>query len=202
MKNVLLGVTGSVAATLTPKLTHELFSALGPVQVCATQWGRYFFKEHEVFELYRDVKFWRDEDEWYERCGLDSPILLSESNQPKKWKKKGDPVVHIDLRDWADVLVLAPLTANTMAKIVCGLCDNLLTSVVRAWDESKPVVFAPAMNTHMWKKSLTFNQVVELKQWGWHLVPPIAKELACGDEGEGAMARIEDIVAKTMEVLK
>lgn len=62
----------------------------------------------------------------------------------------GDPVLHIELRRWADVLVLAPLSANTMAKVAHGLCDNLLTSVVRAWDYAKPMIVAPAMNTYMW----------------------------------------------------
>lgn len=56
------------------------------------------------------------------------------------WQKKGDPVLHIELRKWADILIIAPLSANTLAKIAQGLCDNCLTSVVRAWDFSKPLL--------------------------------------------------------------
>ena len=63
-----------------------------------------------------------DEEEWHE------------------WEKKGDPVLHIELRKWADLLVVAPLSANTLAKLAQGLCDNCLTSVVRAWDWSKPLL--------------------------------------------------------------
>ena len=176
MSNILLGVTGSVAATLTPKLVNAL-SQHGTVRVVATENAKYFFNPRDLAV----GMLWEDNDEWW-------------IGDHKKWTKKGDPVVHIDLRSWADVIVLAPLTANTMAKICAGICDNLLTSVIRAWDCETPVVYAPAMNTHMWKRGLTTDQVYELNQWGWKLVPPIAKELACGDEGEGAMARIEVIV--------
>jgi phosphopantothenoylcysteine decarboxylase len=189
--NVLLGVTGSVAATLTPKMVEAL-TAIGPVQVVATESARYFF-EHAAVVRYAD-RINYDHDEWW------YGDLRTEG--AKKWKKKGDPVVHIDLRDWADILVLAPLTANTMAKMCSGICDNLITSVTRAWDFQKPIVFAPAMNTLMWHNWATPIQVAMLQNLGAFLVPPISKELACGDEGEGAMARIEDIVAKAKEALR
>ena len=58
----------------------------------------------------------------------------------RSWKAVGDEVLHIELRRWADVLVVAPLSANTLAKVACGLCDNLLTCVVRAWDWQKPLL--------------------------------------------------------------
>jgi len=59
-------------------------------------------------------------------------------------------VLHIDLAKWADIFVIAPCSANTLAKLAYGICDNLLTSVARAWDADRPLVIAPAMNTHMW----------------------------------------------------
>ena len=62
----------------------------------------------------------------------------------RAWQAKGDPVQHIELRKWADVLVIAPLSANTLAKVAQGLCDNCLTSVVRAWDWSKPLLVSTA----------------------------------------------------------
>ena len=63
---------------------------------------------------------------------------------------RGDPVRHIEFRHWADLLVVAPLDANTLAKFAIGLCDNFLTCLFRAWDFAKPVILAPAMNTLMW----------------------------------------------------
>ena len=75
-----------------------------------------------------------------------------------------------------------------------GLCDNLLTSVVRAWDwEAKPLLIAPAMNTAMWTSPLTGKHLEFLKSLGAGVVPPIAKALACGDVGMGAMAEPEEV---------
>ena len=99
----------------------------------------------------------------------------------KDWQKLGDPVLHIDLRNWADVLVVAPLSAHTLAKFSGGLCDDTLSCVVRAWDfgqrrydvsvpshssedsksrkSGKPIFLAPAMNTYMWQHPLTQSQL-------------------------------------------
>lgn len=75
-----------------------------------------------------------------------------------------------------------------------GLCDNLLSSVVRAWDwEAKPLLLAPAMNTAMWTSPLTGRHLESLKSMGAGVVPPIAKALACGDVGMGAMAEPEEV---------
>ena len=75
-----------------------------------------------------------------------------------------------------------------------GLCDNLLSSVVRAWDwEAKPLLLAPAMNTAMWASPLTGKHLGALKAMGAGVVPPIAKALACGDVGMGAMAEPEEV---------
>ena len=105
------------------------------------------------------------------------------------------------------MLVITPLDANTMAKIANGLCDNLLvgldsfftcrsvftgikfvqcvqTCVVRAWDPAKPLLFCPAMNTAMWTHQLTGRHRQQLLELGYAEVPPVAKMLACGDEGD------------------
>ena len=81
--------------------------------------------------------------------GAISPPLVSEvvplhddEAEWRGWQKVGDPVLHIELRRWADVFVVAPLSANTLAKMANGMCDNLLTCVVRAWDFSKPLLVA------------------------------------------------------------
>ena len=74
-----------------------------------------------------------------------------------------------------------------------GLCDNLLTCVVRAWDFKKPLLFAPAMNTFMWDSPFTSQHVAVLEGLGAKMIPPISKKLACGDVGSGAMAEVGTI---------
>ena len=101
------------------------------------------------------------------------------------------------LRKWADVLVVAPLSANTLAKLAAGLSDNLLTCIARAWDfrGGKPVVVAPAMNTAMWEHPLTAAHLRVLTDvLGVAVVPPATRALACGDVGAGAMAAVGDVV--------
>jgi len=133
-------------------------------------------------------------------------IYTDASEWAQPWKRNA-PILHIELRRWADVLVIAPLSANTMAKIVNGMCDNLLTSVVRAWDTTgtvdgvkKKILVAPAMNTAMFTHPITATQLKVLeKDWGgesgwFEVLQPIAKSLACGDVGNGAMVTWERIV--------
>lgn len=172
--NILLGVTGSVASILVPRLVTVL-GLHGNVQVAATVHSLYFWKPEDV-----GARVWTDADEWRADC-----------------YERGQPVLHIELRKWADVLVIAPLSADTLAKLAQGRADNLLTCVARAWDLGKPIVVAPAMNTRMWEHPATAEHLATLKRWygeRFFLVPPIAKRLACGDEGVGAMAEINTIV--------
>ncbi|KAA0197154.1 hypothetical protein HAZT_HAZT001345 [Hyalella azteca] len=121
--------------------------------------------------------------------------LTGDEMEWRAWKGRGDPVLHIQLRRWADVFVIAPLSANTLAKLANGLCDNLLTSVARAWDPCKPLLFCPAMNTFMYEHPLTARHISTLKDFGYTEVPAISKRLMCGDEGSGAMAEVADVVA-------
>ncbi|MCJ1389228.1 hypothetical protein MMC18_002084 [Xylographa bjoerkii] len=143
---------------------------------------------------------------------LSIPNLDSIHHDPDEWSPawtRGAPILHIELRRWADLLVIAPLDANTLAKMVGGLADNLLTSVVRAWDTTgvvegggvKRMVVAPAMNTAMWRHPVTGRQVGVLEgEWcvgrgGWvEVLRPVEKELACGDVGDGAMRDWREVV--------
>ncbi len=172
---VILGVTGSVAAKLTPRMVEALSDAGHEVQVVATESSMYFWKEEGL----SGVKVWRDKDEW-------SGDLY----------KNDQDIPHISLRGWADAIVIAPISANTLAKIANGMCDNLLTSLMRAWDFNKPVFLAPAMNTHMWEHPITSEQLSKLQNWykKFVIVEPVSKRLACGDIGKGAMADISHIV--------
>lgn len=137
-------------------------------------------------------------------------VYTDASEWAEPWKR-GAPILHINLRRWADVLVVAPLSADTMAKIVNGLCDNLLTSVIRAWDVAgaidgvkKKIILAPSMNTAMWNHPITANQVKTLQEtWGgddgwFELLLPISRSMACGDVGDGAMV-LWDTVVKAID---
>ncbi|XP_039874832.1 phosphopantothenoylcysteine decarboxylase-like [Simochromis diagramma] len=178
--NVLVGVTGSVAALKLPLLVSQLLELSGvDVRVVTTEHAKHFYNSAEV-----SVKIYSDEDEW------------------ELWKQRSDPVLHIELRRWADLLVIAPLDANSLGKIARGICDNLLTCVVRAWDTSRPLLFCPAMNTAMWLHPITAQQVSRLKEFGYVEIPCVAKKLVCGDEGKGAMAEVSTIVSLVKEYLQ
>ncbi|MFO0852483.1 MAG: flavoprotein [Gemmataceae bacterium] len=197
MANVLLGATGSVAAVRVPALVDAFRAAGHQVRVVATDPAPYFFDPSPL----RDI-LTLDADEW-----------------PGERYTRGDPVRHIELRDWANLFVIAPLDANTLAKLAVGLCDNCLTCVWRAWPAGKPVVLAPAMNTVMWESRFTGRHLraiaadfgaghipghleldallthVNDRAAGLRVVPPISKRLACGDVGVGAMAEVPEVVA-------
>lgn len=169
---VLLGVTGSVAASLSPKLITAI-SLNHSLQVIATKASLYFWQPQLV-----SVPVWQDEDEWQDTHYV-----------------KGSVIPHIELREWADVLIIAPLTANTLAKLANGVCDNLLTCVSRAWLRTRPIIIAPAMNSQMWTHPLTEQQLKQLQNWyQLTVISPLVKKLACGESGPGAMADIADIV--------
>ena len=170
--NVLLGVSGSVAATLTPKLQRAI-EVKYKLRTVITESTKHFIKAKTLGDCWK--RYYEDDEEW----------TTYEYDQT---------VLHIDLVKWADVLVIAPCTANTLAKIANGICDNLLTNCVRAWDLKKPMFIAPAMNCVMWNNPITKKHCVTLAEMGIGFVMPQSKKLYCGDEGIGAMAEINDIV--------
>ena len=216
---VMLGVTGSVAAVKTPDLYQALCDAGCEVKIVATSPALSFF----------DPSPWRSTTP----SELDSGTLFLDSDEwpQERLFRIGEPVLHIELRKWADLLLIAPLDANTLAKVALGLCDNLLTCVYRAWDLTRPVVLAPAMNTMMWEHPATarhFRQLGEDYGGSFNLaqrsssmsqidtaltaiqescpnlrvVGPVSKRLACGDEGVGGMAPVAEIVSETLSLLK
>lgn len=123
--------------------------------------------------------------------------------------------MHIQLRDWADCLICAPLSAHTLGKIANGLCDDTLSCIIRAWhyghqtSSRKAIILAPAMNTAMWEHPVTSQQLDTLKSFWYctsschtYIVEPQVKVLACGDVGTGAMADINDIVHTVLQYLQ
>lgn len=174
---MLLCVTGSVAAIRSRRVASALKAnpRVSRVVVAASRAAFQFL----------DL----DED-------ADDDLIISDDAEWVTWTKLGDPVLHIELRSWADVLVIAPLSANSLAKIAGGFCDNLITCIARAWPVGqKPFVVAPAMNTAMWEHPITTRQLETVQQPGFDVkvVPPVSKTLACGDVGIGAMASPESI---------
>ncbi|WP_020469189.1 flavoprotein [Zavarzinella formosa] len=215
MSNVLLGVTGSVAAVKVPELANLIRAAGHDLKVVTTASGLYFFDPVELdpSRVVRNPELvTTDADEW---PGKDEGERY----------RRGDEVRHIELRRWADIFLVAPLDANTMGKFANGICDNCLTCVWRAWDSAKPVVLAPAMNTHMWDHPMTRRHlrciamdfgashvpglmeddalIAQLNARGrnFRIVPPVTKRLACGDTGVGAMADTTTILANLSEML-
>ena len=106
---------------------------------------------------------------------------------------------HISLCDEADVMVIAPATANTISKIANGICDNLLTSTVCAFN--KPIIVAPAMNTNMWNNSIIQDNLQKLATSGFNILNPESGFLACGTIGNGRLCSLEKIFDKTIEVI-
>jgi phosphopantothenoylcysteine decarboxylase len=210
MANVLVGVTGSVAAIRTPLLYQSLVQSGHAVKVVATNPALYFFDPAELPTGVLHV----DADEWpgRERGGR---------------YQRDDPVLHIELRRWADLFLIAPLDANTLAKLANGLSDNCLTCVWRAWDPARPVILAPAMNTYMWESPVTkwhfglllenagrpfsffaeanLELIIDMINQGLpnlQIVPPTSKQLACGDVGVGAMAEVPKLVEAVERLLR
>jgi len=100
---------------------------------------------------------------------------------------------HISLADWADIIVVAPATANIIGKFVNGICDDLMSTVLCAcWD--KPMLMAPAMNSRMWENPAVQRNVRVLKQTGIGITGPEVGRLACGEEGIGRMSEPQQIL--------
>ena len=112
--------------------------------------------------------------------------------------KQAGPSPHTELARWADAMVVAPATANVLAKIANGLADDVLTATVAAFDG--PVVLAPAMHSEMWQQPATARNIRRLEGDGRHMVGPVVGALAAGDSGMGRMAEPEDILASVAGV--
>jgi phosphopantothenoylcysteine decarboxylase / phosphopantothenate---cysteine ligase len=106
---------------------------------------------------------------------------------------------HIDLARWGDLLVVAPATANFLAKLACGIADDALLTECIAF--RGPALLAPAMNTRMWEADSTQENLQKLRTRGYRFVGPANGELACGENGLGKMSEPEEIYAKALEVL-
>jgi len=177
-QRVLLGIGGGIAAYKVCSVISALAKAKVEVRTMLTQQGQAFIPPLTVATLsrhpaYTDDLFWSPD--------------------------QGRPL-HIELGEWADLLVLAPLTANTLGKLACGLADNLLTNTVLA--STCPILLAPAMNTDMWQQqAVQRNWGAVLQDSRFHTVGPGSGVLACDRVGTGRMAEPEDILAHIHSLL-
>ena len=175
-KNVVLGITGGIAAYKSAELVRKLIKQEACVDVIMTDSATQFVSPltfqtlsgnpvtTELFTLYREKE-----------------------------------IAHICLAAKADIMVIAPATANILGKVACGLADDILSSVIVAC--RAPVLFAPAMNENMWKNPVVQRNVKTLRQYSYSFINPQAGALACGVDGEGRLADPEDITDEIMCLL-
>lgn len=176
-KNVLIGLTGSIAAYKTAELIR-LFKKEGmEVKVVSTESGLLFLGEKTLETL------------------SNNPVYVDTFQKHSETK-------HISLADWADVFVIAPISANSISKIAAGIADNLLTSIVCAYlGKNNPLFIAPAMNDGMWNNPIIKENILKLKNIGVNVIEPINGFLACGSEGTGKMEEPNIIFEKVKNSL-
>jgi len=166
-KKILLGVCGSIAAYKTPELVRLFRQAEADVSVMLTDNAAHFV----------------------------APLTLqtlSGRQVLRNMFEEGEGIVHIEAVRNADVLIIAPATANMLAKLAFGLADDLVSTAVLACD--KPVLIVPAMNVKMWTNRLVKRNVKILKEAGYHFLDPEEGDLACGERGTGRMAGLKKIM--------
>ena len=174
-KEILLGVTGGIAAYKAVELLREMTKRGANVHVIMTENAKRFVTPltfqtlsgnpvlHEMFRLL-----------------------------------EGSKIGHVAMSDIADLMVIAPATANILGKIANGIADDLLSTMVMAMDV--PVLFAPSMNVKMWKSSFVQYNVERLKAYGYHFVGPSEGDLACGSKGRGRLAEVPEILEKIEDI--
>ncbi|RLA86990.1 MAG: bifunctional phosphopantothenoylcysteine decarboxylase/phosphopantothenate--cysteine ligase CoaBC [Deltaproteobacteria bacterium] len=174
-KEILLGVTGGIAAYKAVELLREMTKRGANVHVIMTENAKRFVTPltfqtlsgnpvlHEMFRLL-----------------------------------EGSKIGHVAMSDIADLMVIAPATANIIGKIANGIADDLLSTMVMAMDV--PVLFAPSMNVKMWQSSFVQYNVERLKAYGYHFVGPSEGDLACGSKGRGRLAEIPEILEKIEDI--
>jgi phosphopantothenoylcysteine decarboxylase / phosphopantothenate---cysteine ligase len=171
-KNILLGITAGIAAYKTASLVRLLVKAGANVKVVMTPASKEFITPLTLSTLSKNPVY---------------SSFTSEDDDNDVWNS------HVDLGLWADFMLVAPATANTLSKMANGVCDNLLLAVYLS--AKCPVYFAPAMDLDMYKHPSTLKSLHVLKGYENIMIPAAKGELASGLVGEGRMAEPEDIVA-------
>jgi phosphopantothenoylcysteine decarboxylase/phosphopantothenate--cysteine ligase len=168
-KKILLGVTGGIAAYKSAHLTRLLRKASADLEIVMTKSAQQFITPHTLAVLSEKkvhLDFWDD--------------------------PTAPDVKHIHLADWAELAVIAPATANILAKAATGIGDDLLSTMLLCFQ--CPVVMVPAMHSQMWTHPATQRNVDILSDFGYHVIVPEKGDLASGDTGVGRMPEPEQII--------
>lgn len=173
---VILGVTASIAIYKACDIIRRLKECSCEVTVVMTE---------DAQELIRPVVF---------RSLSGNQVYRGLFDEPSSWE-----IAHVSLAARADLVLIAPATANIIAKIASGICDDLLTCVVCA--TKAPVLICPAMNENMYLNKITQSNIARLKTLGYRFVEPRKGRLACGTEGRGCLAEVETIVREAKRLL-
>lgn len=168
-KNIILGVTGGIAAYKCVDLVSRLRKQGANVHVILTKGAQNFVTETAMREI------------------SGNPVVTSMWQEIQQYD-----VEHIALAQLADVVLVAPATANVIAKCACGMADDMLTTTLLA--TKAPVFFAPAMNTNMYENAITQQNLHTLQERGCHIIDPAAGHLACGTSGVGRMPEPQELV--------
>jgi phosphopantothenoylcysteine decarboxylase len=178
-KNVVLGVTGSIAAYKAADITSQLTKHGCDVRVVLTADALHFITPLSFKTLSRH------------------PVLTDLYDEEEGWKP-----THIGIADEADLLLIAPATANTIAKLALGLAGDALGCIALALNPSAKVLVAPAMNGKMWLHPATQQNVALLKSRGAEFIGPEEGMLSCGYEGLGRLWPVDQVVSRALQILK
>ena len=178
MANILLAVTGSISAYKAADLTSQLTKLGHHVKVLMTPAATAFITPLTLQVLSKQAVL----------------VDVMTEEDPKQ-------IQHIDLGKEADLFLVAPASANTIAKLAHGFADTIVTSTALALPSKVKKFLAPAMNTKMLDHPATQNNLETLKSYGYQIIPPREAILACGDQGSGALASIETILTIIQESL-
>ena len=178
MANILLAVTGSISAYKAADITSQLTKLGHQVKVLMTPAATTFITPLTLQVLSKNP------------VGLD--VMIEEDPQR---------IEHIDIGKETDLFLVAPASANTIAKLAMGLADNIVTSTALALPQVTKKILAPAMNTKMLEHPATQRNLKLLQDYGYQIIQPRHATLACGDQGSGALASIETILTTIQESL-
>jgi phosphopantothenoylcysteine decarboxylase len=177
-RNIVLGVTGSIAAYKAADITSQLAKQGADVHVVMTADAQKFITPLPFKTLSRN------------------PVETDLYDESEGWKP-----MHIKLADEANLLLIAPATANLLAKMAHGLADDALTCIALALQPKTPILIAPAMNGKMWLHPATQANVTTLKGRGVEFIGPEEGMLSCGYEGIGRLFDVQKIVQRALELL-
>ena len=176
MTQITLAVTGSISAYKAADITSQLTKLGLEVKVLMTPSARKFITPLTLQVLSKNP------------VGLD--VMIEEDPQR---------IEHIDIGKETDIFLVAPASANTIAKLAMGLADNMVTSTALALPQGTKKLLAPAMNTKMLEHPATQRNIKLLQDYGYQIIQPRHATLACGDQGSGALATVESIVKAVKE---